>query len=49
MTVCDDRTRIRDINQLKLPQRQIASAIGHWRRRLKLVTNKNGGHIEPYL
>jgi hypothetical protein len=52
-----DRTRIRDINQRKeritecwnqLPQGQIASAIGHRRRRLQMVANKNGGYIESY-
>jgi hypothetical protein len=27
----------------------IASAIGDGQRRLQMIANKNGGHIEPYL
>jgi hypothetical protein len=45
--------------ELKAPERNagisclrdkyVASAIGDGQRRLQIIANKNGGHIEPYL
>jgi hypothetical protein len=45
--------------ELKAPERNagishlrdkyVASAIGDGQRRLQMIANKNGGHIEPYL
>jgi hypothetical protein len=32
-----------------LRDKYVASAIGDGRRRLQMIANKNGGHIEPYL
>jgi hypothetical protein len=32
-----------------LRDKYVASAIGDGQRRLQMIANKNGGHIEPYL